>query len=247
MLKLHPRTRCDTLHKKYPLGRNSGAPRKYPEKMLKTVTFWCHGFFFRYFRGYFGGKFSLPPSLFLPVSPSLPLSLSPPLPLSHVSVSLKTLSLSLSISVCLSVCPSVRSSVCLALDLSFRTGGGIFGIFRGNSGSGHLRPLWQVGAFSTPARTRKKGEILVSPFQERLFTDSPRVSSCVFWQKRVRFSFIQHKETSPNACLSRAKCSRHLCAKCAGKTLQVMKGSTVFIPLGVNFRGASNTTPAALP
>ena len=31
------------------------------------------------------------------------------------------------------------------------------------------------------------------------------------------FQSAEHKETSPNACLSRAKCSRHLCAKCAGK------------------------------
>ena len=31
---------------------------------------------------------------------------------------------------------------------NFGPGGYLFGIFRGNSGSGHLRSLWQVGAFS---------------------------------------------------------------------------------------------------
>ena len=55
------------------------------------------------------------------------------------------------------------------------------------------------------------------------FQRSSRHSPCsgtVRFLKRGQtctFQSAEHKETSPNACLSRAKCSRHLCAKCAGK------------------------------
>ena len=73
--------------KKYPSGRNSGTPRKYPkntEKIPKMRIFGILGVFFRYFQGILGVNSGSP---------------------------------------------------------EFRAGGYFFGIFRGNSGSGHFGAL----------------------------------------------------------------------------------------------------------